>query len=283
MRERSGFGFILTGLILGLGMGLLISLVFSPIRYSNITPAMLGKTEKDAYRALIAASYNARGDLGRAKARLALIEDPNPAQVLAAQAQKTVAEGGLNQEARGLAYLAAALSDIPVQISTEAQQPVITPTTTVTEFPTLPPLVTEENSVAGTPTPITVVTTQEVIFPTLESTEPVGDPYILKDRQLVCDLEASNLLEVYVIDKAGQPVPGVQAIITWQGGEEDFYTGLKPQIDLGYADYLMDPETLYNLRLSNGSETATKITPPNCKLDSGMAYKGGVKIIFGLP
>jgi hypothetical protein len=182
-----------------------------------------------------------------------------------------------------LAYLAAALSDIPVQMSTEVSTPATTPTVLATEFPTMPPLGTEVTSQTGTPTPITIVTTEEVIFPTLESTEPMGDPYILKDRQLVCDLEASNLLEVYVIDKAGQPVPGVQAIITWQGGEEDFYTGLKPQIDLGYADYLMNPDTLYNLRLSNGSETATKITPPNCKLDSGMAYKGGVKVIFGLP
>jgi hypothetical protein len=283
MSRRSGFGFILTGLILGLGLGFLISLVLSPVRYDNIAPSFLGEKEKDRYRALIAASYNARGDLGRAKARLALIEDPNPAKILAAQAQQTVAEGGIAQEARGLAYLAAAMSDIPIQMDTEA--PEVTPTATEgpTEFPTLPPLETETVNPGTDITPTPTIADQEVYFPTLESTVPVGDPYVLKDRKLVCDLEVSNLLQVYVVDKAGNSVPGVEAIITWQGGEEDFYTGLKPQIDLGYADYLMDPDTLYNLRLSNGSETATKITPPNCKLDSGMAYKGGVKLIFGLP
>ena len=86
-----------------------------------------------------------------------------------------------------------------------------------------------------------------------------------------------------MIDKKGQPVPGVEAIVTWQGGEDHFFTGLKPQIDLGYADFTMEPDGIYNLRLTNGGETAGKISPPNCKLDSGMAYKGGVKVIFGQP
>ena len=67
--------FILTGLLIGIGLGLLISLVVFPVKYSNIAPDLLGNSQKEHYRALIATSYNARGDLGRAKARLALLKD----------------------------------------------------------------------------------------------------------------------------------------------------------------------------------------------------------------
>jgi hypothetical protein len=280
MKERGGCLFIATGLILGLAVGLLVSLVLSPVEYVDITPALLGKEHKDIYRGLIAASYQSRGDLGRAKARLELLKDPNPVQVLAAQAQQTIAQGGLAQEARGLALLAAAKNENPIQITEPAASEVaaVAQTPTATDFPTMPPL-TEE-----TGTPEASATDEPVVFPTLEPLpQYTGDPFVLKDRKGVCDLEIMNLLQVYVIDKAGKPVPGVEAIVTWQGGEDHFYTGLKPSIDPGYSDFLMNPDELYNLRLANGSEAATKLTPPNCKLDSGFEYKGGIKLIFGLP
>lgn len=279
MRERGGCLFIITGLILGLAAGLLVSLVLSPVEYVDITPSMLGTKQKDIYRGLIAASYQARGDIGRAKARLDLLKDSDPVQTLTAQAQQTIAQGGLAQEARGLALLAAAMNENPIQLTTvpslEAATSSITPTWT--EFPTIPPL-------AETTTTPEVGATEEVVFPTLEPLPQLpGDPYVLKDRKGPCDLEIMNLLQVYVIDKSGKPVPGVEVIVTWQGGEDHFYTGLKPSIDPGYADFEMQPDQVYNLRLANGGETATKLTPPNCKLDSGMEYKGGIKLIFGQP
>ncbi len=279
MRERGGCLFIVTGLILGLAAGLLVSLVLSPVEYVDITPSMLGTRQKDIYRGLIAASYQSRGDIGRAKARLELLKDSDPVQTLTAQAQQTIAQGGLAQEARGLALLAAAMNENPIELTTvpsSAETPVsITPT--LTEFPTLPPLV-------ETTTMPEVGATEEVVFPTLEPLPQLpGDPYVLKDRKGPCDLEIMNLLQVYVIDKSGKPVPGVEVIVTWQDGEDHFYTGLKPSIDPGYADFEMQPDTVYNLRLANGGETATKLTPPNCKLDSGMEYKGGIKLIFGQP
>lgn len=285
MRARGGFSFVFTGLLLGLAVGLVISLVVSPVKYSNISPALLGSRQKDLYRGLIATSYNARGDLGRAKARVALLQDEDSVKILAAQAQQTVAQGGLAQEARGLALLAAAMNNQIITLPTEAPATATSVSTaalsTPTLFPTLPPLVT------GTPEAETTITpeeTEEVVFPTLAITENPGDPYVLKDRNSsICDVELSNILQVFVIDKNGKPLPGVEAIVTWQDGEDHFFTGMKPDIDLGYADFTLDPEITYNLRLTNGGETASKIKSPNCKLDSGMEYKGGVKLVFSQP
>lgn len=281
MRAQGGFTFVITGLLFGLAVGLGISLWLSPIRYTNITPALLGEKQKEQYRGLIAAAYNSRGDLGRAKARISLLQDDDPVRILASQAQLTVAQGGLAQEARGLALLAAAMNSQSFVFPTEAPAAAIPAATEKpTEFPTLPPLITGTPEVLGTVIP---EEPEEVIFPTLKPTIQVGDPYVLKDRKGLCDVEISNLLQVFVMDADGKPVPGAEVIVSWQNGEDHFFTGMKPEIDLGYADFQMDPDEVYNLRLTNGSEAATKISSPNCKLDSGMAYKGGVKIIFSQP
>ncbi len=111
MRVRGGFSFIFTGLILGLIIGLAISLWFSPVSTPTSPRICWAIKAKEAYRAIIATSFNARGDLGRAKARINLLHDEDSIRLLTAQAQQTVAQGGLAQEARGLALLAAALNN----------------------------------------------------------------------------------------------------------------------------------------------------------------------------
>ena len=79
MRREGSYLFVVTALILGLGLGLLISLVISPVNYQNVPPSMLRPADKDLYRAMIALSFNARGDMGRAQARLELLRRCQPA------------------------------------------------------------------------------------------------------------------------------------------------------------------------------------------------------------
>ena len=273
MRREGGYLFVVTALIIGLGLGLLISLVISPVNYQNVSPSMLKPADKDLYRAMIALSFNARGDMGRAQARLGLLEDENPQVGLAAQAQQSIAQGKPAEEARSLALLAAALGKGPQlpwyyppnPSSPYRHQPLllrITPTLDIpVTRPTNPPL---------PPAPLPSPT--------------AGEAYVLKDRtNNICDVEFSQILQVYVIDKAGKSVPGAEVIVSWSDGEDHFFTGMKPAIDVGYADFKMDVDVPYNVRMANGGQTSTNIVAPNCKLDSGMEYKGGVKLIFGAP
>jgi hypothetical protein len=104
---------VLVGLALGAAAGLAYAWVINPVRYRDTAPLSLAPEHKDTYRLLIAASYGANGNLERARARLALLEDPDPVRALAAQAQQAVAVGGLSTQARQLAGLAAALSQNP--------------------------------------------------------------------------------------------------------------------------------------------------------------------------
>jgi hypothetical protein len=107
-----GLWIILAGLAcvaVGAAAGLAYAWLISPVRFRDTAPLSLAPGHKDAYRLLVAASYEATGDLERARRRLALLADPDPARPLAAQAQRIVAAGGLSVEARQLALLAAAL------------------------------------------------------------------------------------------------------------------------------------------------------------------------------
>jgi len=274
MRREGSNLFVVTALIIGLSLGLLISLVLSPVNYQNVPPSMLRPEDKDLYRAMIALSFNARGDMGRAQARLGLLEDENPQVGLAAQAQQSIAQGKPAEEARSLALLAAALGgSTGSPTGGSGTEPVLTvppstPSTALT--PTLDIPVTRPTNPPQPPAPLPSPT--------------AGEAYVLKDRtNNICDVEFSQILQVYVIDKAGKSVPGAEVIVSWSDGEDHFFTGMKPAIDIGYADFKMDVGVPYNVRMANGGQTSTNIVAPNCKLDSGMEYKGGVKLIFGAP
>jgi len=42
----------------------------------------------------------------------------------------------------------------------------------------------------------------------------------------------------------------VQITVTWSGGQDTFFTGFKPEIDPGYADFQMEPGQQYQIELS---------------------------------
>ena len=106
--RKRGSWYLLTGVILGLLIGLVYTLLINPVVYTHSTPASLQEGDKDAYRSLIAQVYAVTGDLERAQLRLALLEDENPVYSLGAQAQDSDAERNTT-EARALALLASAL------------------------------------------------------------------------------------------------------------------------------------------------------------------------------
>ncbi|MBE0697270.1 MAG: hypothetical protein IH586_10135, partial [Anaerolineaceae bacterium] len=117
MNEQRGNLYLLTGLVIGLAVGLLFAWVISPVKYVDTEPGSLAPGVKDEYRQVIALAYQANHDLSRAQQRIALIDPGSNFQVLAAQAQRMLAEDTTSQEARALAMLAADMSKPPVEIA----------------------------------------------------------------------------------------------------------------------------------------------------------------------
>src|SRR3990172_6842488 len=143
--RQSGWLPLLLGLGLGLAGGLFYSWIVNPVEYVETARGSLREDFKADYLALIAAAYASRGDLVRARARLALFEELNPAGELAALAQRRQASGHPLSEAQGLAKLAAALQGAPAaaptgvpSASTTPAPPPSTPPPTPTHAPPAP-------------------------------------------------------------------------------------------------------------------------------------------------
>lgn len=283
MKERRGNWYLFTGLLLGVVLGVVYAWVISPIQPSRVTPASLRADFKDQYRILVAAAYNATGDLDRARTRLAQLEEGDPAMALAAEAQQVVANSGSQDDARSLALLAANLGKVP---GVETPQPVAAASST----PTLAATAPTANSVdvrTATSVPQQTPTLPQTIaspFPTRTPTPTLGPPFVLKERTTVCDAGlTSPLIEVNVLDSAGKPVPGVKVIVSWSEGEDVFYTGLKPAVNPGYADFAMQTGINYSLRLGDGGQTVGDLAAPDCKASDGTAFPGGWKLVFTQP
>jgi hypothetical protein len=70
--------------------------------------------------------------------------------------------------------------------------------------------------------------------------------------------------------------------VFWENGTDRFITGLKPEMGLGYADFIMKPTTAYTVQLVNG-EPVRDLTVNQCTNASGDQYMGGWLLVFEQP
>ena len=138
---RQGHWYLLTGLVLGVIIGLIFSWLIWPVVYEHTAPKNLSEPYKEIYRGTIARVYAVTGDLERAISRLDLLEDEDIVHSLGAQAQQTLADGR-TEEARSLALLASAIQGAllpePAQTSTASPDEVLVPTQTLPQITTYP-------------------------------------------------------------------------------------------------------------------------------------------------
>lgn len=307
MRDERGSWYLLTGLVLGLAFGLVFSWVISPRAYGDTSPAYLRADFKDRYRAMIALAFAANGNLPRAQARLGLLGDADVALAVAEQAQRAGSGGSSPQEARALELLATALAEQstplaegqdhtgglpppsatpspPAQVDDGQALPAETPVVVV-NVPTGSP----EPGTSSAPgdQPSVAIRTGAATATPLPSRTPTatpGAPFTLKESTFVCDqLLGQPLIQVLTQDRAGQPLPGVEVVVAWEGGEDHFFTGLKPELGLGYADFRMEPGIVYTLQLAAGGPPVQDLSPAECERESGSRYWGSWLLVFTQP
>jgi hypothetical protein len=277
------------GLVLGLAAGLLFAWVISPVQYVGTSPNTLRADFKDAFRVAIAASYSATHNMDRARARLALLGDPDPVEALSAQAQRMLGAGepfSIVQNVAGLAsdlrsgIVAAQGSPTPASISDLASP---TPTTGTSSAGTTPNATAQEatpSELAATPLPFDTPTPR----PTRTPVPTASAPFLLISQDPVCNANLTEgLMQISVLDRNRHQMPGVEIRISWNGGEERFFTGLKPEIADGYADYVMQAGVTYALRVARSPVPVAGLTAPSCPDTGGQTYVGGLKLVFQQP
>lgn len=279
--------YLLTGFLLGLAGGAAFSIWWWPVPYDFALPSDMNPASRDQYRLLIARTYYADGDSGRALPRLNLLKDSKPEEVLSSQAQ--VELGRQNDlDSTALARLALILDlagvpdvsgtlDTPADVETTVQPSITEEAAGGTSNP-------EETPETGTPYPtiaslkipgVDIQIATPTMFPTLSA------PYILKDRATDCGRSLRpGLLQIWVENATGLAMPGVRIQINWKDGEEIFYTGLKPDINSGYADFEMTPGTVYSLRVGDNGETIAELGTVDCTSAGYPDRVGGVNLRF---
>lgn len=278
MEQNRSNWYLLTGLILGLIMGIVYAWVIAPVKEVDTHPNLLRSDYKDIYRELISRAYQANNNLPRAEARLELLNDEDPSLALAAQAQRYLAESGDNDTAKVLANLSAALQKAAIT----AETPIPVPSEAEGDSPSSGTIESSSNSngpaSGSTPTP-----NEGPVEPTPSPTN--SPPFILQDSSAICDPTLGEpLIQVIATDGEGEGVPGVTLEISLgTDPTEIFYTGLKPELGLGYADYLAEPGLTYQLEIPESGLLIPDIEVPACQTDEGDSYWGSWEIYITHP
>ncbi len=273
----------------GFGLGLLFSWVISPVRYVDTSPDTLRADFKDQFRVVIAASYASDHNLERARARLALLGDSNDVQDLTAQAQRMLGAGESFNMIQEVAALATDLqTGVASILPTALASPVpnqITSSQTATVLPTV-----IETSGAITDTPTIEISSPTAIFdtptprPTKTPIPTASAPFQLVSQDQVCNPNLTDgLMQISVLDNHHHQMPGIEIIVTWNGGEDHLFTGFKPEIGDGYADYVMQPGVIYAVRVAQPGLPVPNLSAPACPDSNGQTYTGGLKLTFQQP
>jgi len=247
MTTQSGSGSLLIALFVGVATGLALGLTLTwlvwPVQYYDTDPVDLRPEHKEDYIVLVGAAYAVDGDLARAEARLAKLEEKEIGSMVAGLAERYLQEGRDVEETRGLAKLADALdvstSAMLVYIATPTPLPTFTPAETSIALGPPPPMVPTSTPPA-TAGPPGATATPEAVFQLLE-------------KRRFCEGQDGGRILVYVRDEEEQGLPNVRIIISWPEDEDEFFTGLKPEEDPGYADFEMQQGIVYNLAVAGAT------------------------------
>lgn len=270
--RRSGGGLSWFALILGIGIGVAIGLIYTweidPVIETNTHPWQLSEQSQENYIVAVALSYAYNRDRQLAFDRLRELKpDQQVWSMVAEVACRRVETGKISNNADIRVLRAMVQLYAPQDASGCADSwgtppaPMITVPTAV---PTLTPMPTLTPPATKTPTP--PLPTNAIAQPPRATNTPSGGGYALSRLQSFCNPDAPGIIEVRVYDSRGRGVPGLTVQAIWRGDEVDtFYTGLKPEREPGYADFEMTPGLSYTIVIPNLVSDPPAVEADSCQ------------------
>jgi hypothetical protein len=237
MKQRAIALLAILATVAGVAGGLYYAWMVAPVEYYDSAPADLDTQDKLVYLAIVGDLYAQEGDMEQARLRLSELEIEPDGQGLANLIEQYLDGGGQPEDVRNLAQLARDLG---------AHGGVL--------------LVFDA---AATPTPEASPVAQTEAAPTLLPPTPIPEPEfrLVEQTQLCADPGEPGTIAVWVRDTQGGQVPGVQVVVSWPQGQDRFFTGLRPAIGAGYADFQMKLDTEYEVTLAGfRGEGADRLT-----------------------
>lgn len=273
---------LLIGAAFGIGAGLFYAWTIDPRVEFDTDPWQLHPQDRANYIAAVTLQYAYDGDLTRAIDRLiALRPQSDPIQEVADVACQMATTGYANSSS-GLRALQSMMlfyqlqgrkgcADTLIPVNQQATQVVNIELPTPTPIPPASKTPTPDAGQRATPTP------PRVFVPTAE---PQSE-FDLVDIRTFCDDELSGLIEVFVQDFNGEGIPGQSVRVRWDGGQDTFFTGLKPERGPGYADFQMEEGRGYIIDMPGQSDPSTQpLVAAPCFTGSGQQSLGSYRVFF---
>lgn len=276
---------IFLGLVLGISAALFYAWTLAPIEESDTEPWQLNASTKDQYVVAIALSYANDNDLGIAINRLVGLQLPgDPIQAVADSACRLATTGYVNSSS-GLNAVRSMMRLYQLQgrsgcadslISLDEGQgsgvvtiEVPTPTQTLTPPPSKTPT---QAAAAPTATPVLL------IVPTI----PPQNDFVFIGATPSCSTETSGLIVVQVYEAdASTGSPGQEIRVRWDGGESRFFTGLKPEMGQGYADFEMESGKDYILDMPGHADPLSQpLSASGCNTPTGERAVISYRVVF---
>jgi hypothetical protein len=266
--------FVVVGVVVGLCLGLFITWQAWPVEYYDTDLVDLRREHKDDYVVMIAAAYAQNDDLESATSRLEQLGFEETKQIVLGLFQR-YGEAGYREETRSLARLAYDLGVSDVALLPYIQQPTPTPEPSPTPQPTPTEVVIPTATPTETPAEPTATSTEAPPEPTSTATQPPPAPthtpttppedtptptvavdfdyQLVEKSDLGCTTDRDgDYILVYVRDVDDRGVAGVKAVVEGPGVEDSFFTGLKPDIGPGFADFLVTIPGSYSVEVVGG-------------------------------
>lgn len=266
------------GLAIGLGLGLFYTWQVDPIIERNTRPDKLREEDQINYVIGIGLDYAYTGDLNRAYGLLAEVEPGKDPFQIAADTVCVLTRQGQVQTSADIQAIRDLISVFQGQPDVQANcdlavfaTPIaLTPTVTVdvpNPTPSSAPIATK----TATPEIPVVV---ETIPVNPEATLPdVGGQMDVASQRQFCNADNPGMLEIYVQEETSIQIPGVLIEVRWAGvgGQQTqrFYTGLKPERGLGFADFKMESGVAYFVSLPDFGITTERLVASTDVCQSG--------------
>lgn len=274
------------GLVLGLALGIACGLIYawqiSPVVHTEVAPWQLDSAGQTNWLIAVGVAWAHDGDVLRAANRLndlhwgsdTFQRVANTACDLArssfAQSQTgLIAIRSLANLAAGQGKLGCASTLVPLSTATPQPSP-----TLLTATPTLAPPLTK----TPTPAPGPTFTPATTVPPT--ATIALGSFRVVRTDPF-CSAKTPGVIEVLVQASDGSGIPGVVVQVDSNNGSDQFFTGLEPERDPGFADFRMQPDGAYTVSLPTGSDRSETFKAQPCTdRSSGTMTTASYRVYF---
>lgn len=263
-------------LLFGVAVGLVISLYYAwivqPIREVSVAPWQLETIrdtthllpDQDAYLIGIMLAHNYENDLAKTIERMSALRLPSEdtLQYVADLACRLVRGGYVDSNSRHTTvrilmqfYQLQGRAGCADQLILTEGRPLPTPTVVTLPTSTLVPPATKTVSPFET---VTAPIEQITAIP-ITNTPSVSRSFTIVSFESFCSANSAGIIEVRVRSRnTGEELPAMPLRVTSDGVSSLFYTGLKPERGLGYADYQMDRGRSYVIEMPELSTPSTR-------------------------